>query len=233
MSKSKKTVNRDLILPYGVPYFAYVGIASLSQNRIPAEIAYALKIIIVPLLLYWAWKWYVPIIGPKKPLGSFFYGIVFGIAGLVVWCVLMAPFIDIKGESWVVSDFFLRSFAAVLIVPVFEEYFIRGYILRAALQWDKNRKKDNMTSALNKTLDSDSIDDVKPGAWSVMAIAISSIAFTAGHLPVEWLAAMAYSILISVLWIIRKDLLSCMVAHGVTNLTLAAYVYYTGNWGFW
>ena len=83
--KSTKTVNRDLILPYGVPYFAYVGIASLSQNRIPAEIAYALKIIIVPLLLYWAWKWYVPIIGPKKPLDSIFYGIVFGIAGLVVW----------------------------------------------------------------------------------------------------------------------------------------------------
>ena len=102
-----------------------------------------------------------------------------------------------------------------------------------ALQWDKNRHNNTMVLALNETLDNNSINDVKPGAWSIMAVAISSIAFTAGHLPVEWLAAMAYSILISILWIIRKDLLSCMVAHGVTNLALALYVYSTGNWGFW
>ena len=65
--KSKRIFNRDLLLPYGVPYFAYVGIASLSQDRLPVEISYVLKII---------------------------------------------------------------------IVPIFEEYFIRGYIFRVALQWD-------------------------------------------------------------------------------------------------
>ncbi len=231
--KSKRILNRDLLLPYGIPYLAYVGIASLSQDRIPVEISYALKIIIVPLLLYWAWKWYAPVLGPEKPLGSIIYGIVFGIAGLVVWCVLMSPFIEIKGEPWGNLEFFLRMFAAALIVPVFEEYFIRGYIFRAALQWDQNRHNSSISLALSETLDNNSIDDVKPGAWSVMAVVISSVAFTAGHLPVEWPAAMAYSVLISVLWIIRKDLLSCMVAHGVTNLALAVYVYYSGNWGFW
>jgi len=74
---------------------------------------------------------------------------------------------------------------------------------------------------------------VDPGAWSLAAIGVSTIAFTLGHLPVEWPAAVAYSILISFLWIIRKDLLSCMVAHGTTNLGLAVYVYFTGQWGFW
>ncbi len=29
-----KMANRHLILPYALPYFAYVGIASLSQDRI-------------------------------------------------------------------------------------------------------------------------------------------------------------------------------------------------------
>ncbi len=104
--KSERILNRDLILPYGIPYFVYVGIASLSQDRIPVEIAYALKIIIVPSLLYWAWKWYVPMTGPKKPLNSILYGIVFGLAGLVIWCVLLAPFIDINGEAWADLDFF-------------------------------------------------------------------------------------------------------------------------------
>lgn len=225
--------NRDLLLPYGVPYLAYVGIASLSQDRIPVEISYILKIIIVPLLLYWAWKWYAPITGPKKISGSIFYGIVFGIAGLVIWCLLMAPFIELTGEPWNNSGFFLRLFSASLIVPVFEELFIRGYIFRVAFQWDINRQNNKIASPLNEALDNNSINNVKPGAWSIMAIGISTLAFTAGHLPSEWPAAVAYSILISILWIIRKDLLSCMIAHGTTNLTLALYVYFTGQWGFW
>lgn len=230
---SNPIVNRDLLLPYGLPYFAYVGIASLGGDRLSPEWGYVLKIMIVPGILIWAWKWYVPVLGPKKPLGSIVYGIVFGLIGLLVWCLLMAPFVDGAAEPWTGTGFFLRLFSASLIVPVFEELFIRGYFFRTALQWDINRKKMAMGAALTKTLEHNNIKDVQPGAWSIMAIVISTIAFSAGHLPSEWLACVAYSILISVLWIIRKDLLSCMVAHGTTNLALAGYVYYSGHWGFW
>jgi len=229
----KKTANRELLLPYALPYFAYVGIALLSQDRIPNEIHYFLKIIILPFLIFWAWKWYSPITGPKKTSGSIFYGVIFGMAGLVIWCLLMAPFIEIKGEPWSNTSFLLRLVSAALIVPVFEEFLIRGYIFRVALQWDINRKIPSIVSPLNETLDNNHINDVKPGAWSIMAIIISTIAFTSGHLFVEWPAAAAYSIWISLLWIIRKDLLSCMVAHGTTNLTLALYIHSSGNWGFW
>lgn len=231
--KINRFSNRDLLLPYGVPYFAYVGIAALSQNRIPVEASYILKIVIVPLLLYWAWKWYVSLTGPKKPLGSVLYGIIFGIAGLVVWLLLLAPFIETSGEPWSGAGFFLRLFSASIIVPVFEELFIRGYIFRAAFQWNTNRLNPKIDSPLSQTLDQDSINDVLPGAWSLMAICVSTLCFTAGHLMVEWPAAVAYSILMSILWILRKDLLSCIVAHGTTNLTLAVYVYFTGQWGFW
>ncbi len=229
----KKIANRDLMLPYGVPYFAYVGIAAFGKDAIPDEIGYILKIVIVPLLLFWAWKWYVPITGPKKNTGSIFYGVVFGFLGLFTWCLLLAPFIEHSGEPWSGWGFMLRLLAASLIVPVFEEMFIRGYIFRAAYQWGINQKRMSAGDALGKMLDHDSIGDVAPGAWSIIAVAISTLAFTIGHTTPEWPAAMAYSILMSILWIVRKDLLSCMVAHGVTNLTLALYVYYSGNWGFW
>lgn len=225
--------NRSLLLPYAVPYLAYVGIATLSQDRISSEISYILRIIIVPLLLYWAWKWYVPVTGPRKIVGSILYGIVFGLIGLAVWLVLMAPFVDVSGEPWSFSAFVLRLLAASLIVPVFEEYFMRGYILRAAYQWYEIRKQKKDGSALHEMLDEASIDDVTPGAWNAAAVMISTIAFTAGHLMIEWPAAIGYSLLMSFLWIVRKDLLSCMVAHGVTNLALALYVYFTGHWGFW
>jgi hypothetical protein len=232
-TESKHIANRDLMLPYALPYFAYVGIAALGRDRIPVELGYILKIIIVPCLLYWSWKWVVPITGPKKISGSICYGIGFGLIGLALWCLLLAPFIDLAGEPWGHSGFFLRLLAASLIVPVFEEMFIRGYIFRVALQWDHNRQNKALDSPLNQALDHDSINDVAPGAWSVAAVGISTLAFTAGHLMVEWPAAIAYSLLISSLWIIRKDLLSCMVAHGTTNFTLALYVYGTGHWGFW
>lgn len=231
--EAKKLTNRDLLLPYAIPYLAYVAIVSLGQDRLSRQVIYVLELCVVPLLLYWAWKWFVPFTGPKKIMGSVFWGIIFGLAGLLIWCGLLAPFIDISGEPWEFSAFILRVVAATLIVPIFEEVFIRGFILRAAFQWDQNRKNKQIASPLGQMLDHDNIGTVLPGAWSVMAIIISSVAFSAGHMPSEWVAAVAYSVLISVLWIIRKDLLSCIVAHGVTNLTLAAYVYYSGNWGFW
>ena len=37
----------------------------------------------------------------------------------------------------------------------------------------------------------------------------------------------------ALLWMRRKDLLTCITAHAVTNLTLAAYVAATGNWHYW
>lgn len=229
----KHIVNRDLLLPYGLPYLAYVGIAAVGGDFLSKEINYILRLISVSLLLGWAWKWYVPVRGPKNPMGSIGYGIGFGLVGLLVWCLLMAPFIEMEGEAWSPTAFILRLISASLVVPIFEEFVMRGYIFRAALQWGKWRPSLGWRGALEQTLEKESIDTVEPGAWSVPAIVISTFVFTAGHLMVEWPAAIAYSLLMSWLWVVRKDLLSCIVAHGVTNFGLALYVYYSGHWGFW
>ncbi len=232
-ASSRSITNRDLLLPYGLPYFAYVGIAALGRDRIPVEAEYLLKLLVVPLLLYWAWKWYVPVTGPKKARESVVWGVGAGLAGLVLWCLLMAPFIEHEGDPWPLTGFVLRLVSAGLIVPVFEEMFIRGYILRAAYQWDINRKNPDIKDPFIWMLDRDRIDDVAPGAWTASAVGISTLAFTVGHAMVEWPAAVSYGLLMSLLWVVRKDLLSCMVAHGITNLGLALYVLESGRWGFW
>jgi len=105
------------------------------------------------VLFFLVWRRYVPVAGPKSLVGSFAFGVGFGLVGLLVWCV--------------------------------------------------------------------------------PAVLISSIVFAAGHTVPEWPAALAYGILISILWIIRKDLFSCIIAHGTTNLTLALYVYFTGHSELW
>ena len=96
------------MIPYFAPYVAYVGIASVFQNLIPIEINYVLRLIAVFALIVWAWRWYVPVTGPKSPAGSFVFGVGFGLLGLVLWCVLYAPFTEPVTTAWSTSGFYLR-----------------------------------------------------------------------------------------------------------------------------
>ena len=229
----KKWKNMDLLIPYAAPYFAYVAFSSVLQNKLPEEIIYIMKLVIVPGLLIWAWKWYVPLTGPKNKWISCLWGIVFGIIGLVVWCGLYAPFITPEdGEPWSDLGFALRLLTAGFVVPIFEELFMRGFVFRVALQWDLLRRQKT-PKPFSAALDESSIFDVAPGQWTVYAIGISTIIFAAGHVVGEWPAAIAYGFLMAFLWILRKDLISCIVAHGVTNIGLALYVYYFGHWELW
>ena len=224
--------NRRLLLPYAIPYFVYVGIASLSASYLPVELNYALRLLVVPGLIVWAWHWYVPLKGPKSPWVSVAIGTVAGLVGAALWVALLWPFAAKNVEPWTDLAFVLRLVAAGMIVPVFEELLMRGFILRLAVQWD-NARREGDKNPLGSALDERSVIDVKPGAWTCRAIAISTIAFTLGHHVREWPAAMVFGLLMAFLWIYRKDLLSCVTAHGAANITLALFVRATGNWGLW
>jgi hypothetical protein len=65
------------------------------------------------------------------------------------------------------------------------------------------------------------------------ALLIAMGLFALGHSSAEWTAAVAYGLLMAGLWILRKDLLSCVTAHVATNLGLALYVRVTGHWALW
>jgi uncharacterized protein len=225
--------NRQLILPYAAPYLAYVGIASISSDFMSMEINYLLRLIVTPLLLVWAWRWYCPLGGPRSSLGSIGVGAAAGIAGLILWLALLAPFVQAdESASWSLQGFMLRLLCAGLIVPVFEELLMRGFVFRLALQWDVARKR-KQAAPLHHALDEQTVNDVTPGAWSWAAVIISTAVFTSGHAIAEWPASVAYGLLMSWLWISRKDLIACITAHAVTNIALALFVYFTGSWQFW
>lgn len=230
---SAMTSNRQLAVPYAAPYLAYVGIATLFSSSLSTEVNYLLRVVVVGLLLVWAWRWYCPLRGPFSPAGSILYGAVAGLVGLGLWLGLLAPFVqpaDMK--PWSNSAFVLRLLGAGLLVPLFEELLMRGYILRLALQWDRARK-NNQNDPFHVALDQRSVNDVLPGHWSWVAVAVSTLAFASGHAPKEWPAAIAFGLFMALLWMRRKDLLTCITAHAVTNLTLATYVAATGNWHYW
>jgi hypothetical protein len=227
-----QAANRLLLLPYALPYLIYVGIASLLGGRVSAEASYLLRLVCVPLALAWGWKWYSGVRGPRSGWGSVGVGAAWGVVGAVVWVALLRPFAPAPAEAWSGAAFALRLAAAGLLVPVFEELLMRGFVLRLAYQWDVLRRS-GASQPLARALDDHSVDEVPPGGWTPAAVAVSTLAFAAGHQVYEWPAAVAYGTLMAGLWIRRKDLLSCMTAHGVTNALLAAYVWATGAWELW
>ena len=215
--------NYSLLLPYFAPYIAYVGMASLFSG-LSTELSYSLIIIAVATILIWSRRRYVPLTGPSSTLMSVVWGLLCGLLGTALWLFMLSPFGGIDSGGWSKSAFYLRLIASAILVPIFEELLMRGYIFRLAYQWDRQRKK-NKKKALDRVLHDQCINNFEPGAWSTAAILVSTAVFTLGHQIQEWPAAFLYGMLMVFLLIKRQDLISCIVAHGTTNFALALYVY--------
>ncbi len=224
--------NKDLLIPYLAPYLAYVAVASLPGEYLAREWNYVLRLALAVPLMGWGWKRYVSLTGPGSAVASVGVGVLGGVAGAILWVLLLLPFVESGGAPWSETAFMLRLLSAGLVVPIFEELLMRGYVLRVAYQWDLERKAGE-DDPFGKAFYERSINQVEPGAWSAPAVAVSTVVFALGHNMSEWPAALAYGALMSLLWIVRKDLLSCIVAHSATNILLALYVLKSGQWGLW
>jgi uncharacterized protein len=232
MPSARRPSNWAVLFSYVAPYFAYVLAVSIPERIVPKPVGYAIAIAASGVALARGWRWYRPLRGPGSPAVSVAVGVLAGVVGTALWIVLKAPFYRAGGEAWTAAAFGGRLVASSTVVPIFEELLFRGLVLLGAVQWDEARRagsKDPLGEALHER----SILDVPPGAWTPAALAVSTVAFAAGHAPGEWPAAVAYGLLMAGLWIFRRDLLSCVVAHATTNFTLALWVRKTGEWILW
>jgi membrane protease YdiL (CAAX protease family) len=223
--------NRQLALPYLLPYALYVALASVPPSWLGREASYAARLVVVGATLAWAWRRLRPLTGPRAPLVSVAAGVAAGLLGTVVWVALLAPFVG-PGDPWGDTAFWLRFVAAGALVPVFEEVAMRGYVLRFLVQWQEARRA-GADDPFGEAWERRSIRDAPPGAATLAAVLLSSAVFALGHAPAEMPAAFAYGALMAALWIVRKDLLSCIAAHATTNVSLALWVRATDAWGYW
>jgi uncharacterized protein len=106
----------------------------------------------------------------------------------------------------------LRGFRAVLIVPIIEELFWRGWLMRWLISPD--------------------FETVQMGAWSAQAFWIVAVLFATEHGPF-WDVGLAAGVLYN-WWMLRtRSLGDLIVAHAVTNACLSVYVAWTGRWEYW
>lgn len=105
-----------------------------------------------------------------------------------------------------------RVLGSVLLVPVIEELFWRGWLMRWLI------RKDFLSEPL--------------GSYLPSAFWITAILFASEHGP-YWDVGLAAGLLYN-WWMVRtRSLADCILAHAVTNACLAAYVLGAGKWQYW
>ncbi|MDQ2900318.1 MAG: CAAX prenyl protease-related protein [Acidobacteriota bacterium] len=114
-----------------------------------------------------------------------------------------------KTDTWFLI---FRVLTSVVTVPILEELFWRGWLMRWLIDHNFER--------------------VPLGSYTAESFWIVALLFASEHgsyWEVGLLAGVAYN-----WWMIRtKNLWDCILAHAVTNACLAAYVIGWGRWQYW
>lgn len=139
-----------------------------------------------------------------------------GLLAIVVW-IGIDPYYPQLGTTelfdprgrWLFIGF--RVAGAALVVPVMEELFWRGFLLRWLINEDFKR--------------------VPVGTFTWSSFLITTVLFGFEHH--QWLAGLVCGALYNWLCYRYKDVFACVVAHAVSNAALAAWVLTNSAWQFW
>ena len=212
---------------YVAPFAAYVALLGISPYLpVSLGIAYPLRVAFVCLVLLFLSRQVLPR-AAGRPAAS----VAVGAAVFVLW--ILPDFLwpgyrqhrlfenpltgaahssvplDMRGD---VLFLFFRVLGSVVVVPIIEELFWRGWLIRYLS---------------NRTFETVPLGTATRQAWW-----ITVFLFATEHGPyweVGLLAGIAYN-----WWVGRTaNLGDCIVAHATTNACLAAYVIHAGRWEYW
>jgi hypothetical protein len=109
----------------------------------------------------------------------------------------------------------MRFVRLVVVVPLAEEIFWRGFLMRYLADLDGDFWK------------------VPFGTHHWRSFMIVTGMFTMAHASIDYAAAIAFGSLMYWLAVRTKSLAACVLAHAVANLILGVYVMVTQQWGYW
>ncbi len=107
----------------------------------------------------------------------------------------------------------LRFLRLVIVVPLVEEIFWRGFLLRYLI--------------------SEKFTAVPFGAFSWLSFGVVTLAFGFSHSRADWPAALLTGALYNLVACRTRSLPACILAHVLTNLALGLWIMAARQWGFW
>lgn len=202
----------------------WLGLLGITPAAYPA--IYALRVVLTAAVIAAAWPslrvwlgrptWWPPLLGlalvvPWVVLAALQRDA--GWAGTVGTRSAFDPFTAFGGSTPLAWAFLgLRFFGLVAIVPLAEELFLRGFLMRFAVR--------------------DEFWKVPFGTLTAAAAGACALYAAASH-PAEAVAAVGWFAMVSGIAAATRKPIDCVLAHAGTNLALGAYVVATGNWWLW
>lgn len=217
------------VLPFGV-FLGFLFLDSFVQEvfegagsvffRAPKYWVYPLQTAICAGLLLAFWKFYT-----FAPLRPWPLGVLAGLAVLFIWIspqlVFGMPprtegfdpeFFGTTGALYVLTVV-ARFARLVIVVPLLEEIFWRGFLMRYLIN-------ERFTT-------------VAFGTFRPLSFFGVAVLFMLVHSMPDWPAAFLTGLIYNGLAVKTKSLWACVLAHAVTNLGLGFYIMATRQWGFW
>jgi len=211
---------------YTLPFVAYLALMALERaTSIPAQIALPIRYAVVTLLLVLVSRPYLSF-RPSAPVAA----IAVGATVFLLWigpdvlfgyrqhwlfrnALTGSAASSIPGELRSSVPFvLLRAAASTALVPVFEELFWRGWLMRWLIHQDFQK--------------------VPLGQYAPFAFWGCAVLFAAEHGP-YWEVGLAAGIVYNWWMVRRRNLADCILAHAITNGLLSAWVLSTGQWAYW
>ena len=211
---------------YIAPFLVFVGVMTIEKSfSLPGAYMYPLRFVLSLAAILFFSRQYVSF-RPSMPLAS----VAIGILVLAIWVApdqlfhyrhhwLFENSITGKAVTSLPPEMqgntpflILRSVSSFALVPVLEELFWRGWLMRWLI--DREFLK------------------VPLGKYDTFAFWMVAVLFASEHGP-YWEVGLAAGIIYN-WWIVRtRNLADCILAHAVTNALLCGWVLMTGQWQYW
>ena len=201
-----------------VPFVALTAVTMLLRAFSSGfDVLYPLRVVAVAGVL-WTLRDAYPLRGWRFS----FVPVAIGAVSFAVWMLLApGPGSDDEaatlaptqlGAPWTMLWLLFRVIGSTVTVPIAEELFFRGFVVRRCIDAD--------------------VDRVPVGKLTWLAFLVSSVAFGALH-GQAWFAATVVGMLFAGALTWRRSLADAAVAHATTNALLSLYVIATGSWTQW
>jgi len=220
-------VRRSAAVPYVAPFVIFLALIGLSHLwRMPALADEILRLVVMLAVLSLVAR---PVMDFR--MQNWGASVLVGVAIFILWIAPDLLFVQYRSlflfDNSVVGTarssltetarhdvpvLFLRTLRAVAIVPIVEELFWRGWLMRWVINNDFER--------------------VPLGAYSALSFWAVALLFASEHGP-YWDVGLVAGILFN-WWMIRtKSLGDLILAHAVANACLSGYVIAAGKWEYW